>query len=151
MTQGKIPDFPVFPEDIGLKKTKQREEVFQILASAKEPMGAQEIYQCLLNHTGNKNAYAISTVYRILAAFEEKNLVSKSTLPGGENAVYEISFQLANADSTAYAQLMRNLIGGGKGGFIIGPGAPATMPSAWAAISSFLWSIALWSIGYCRI
>lgn len=28
----------------------------------------------------------------------------------GENAVYEISFQLANADSTAYAQLMRNLI-----------------------------------------
>lgn len=91
MTQGKIPDFPVFPEDIGLKKTKQREEVFQILASAKEPMGAQEIYQCLLNHTGNKNAYAISTVYRILAAFEEKNLVSKSTLPGGENAVYELN------------------------------------------------------------
>ena len=31
-------------------------------------------------------------------------------LPQGENAVYEISFQLANADSTAYAQLMRNLI-----------------------------------------
>jgi len=28
-------------------------------------------------------------------------------LPQGENAVYEISFQLANADSTAYAQLMR--------------------------------------------
>ena len=31
-------------------------------------------------------------------------------LPQGENAVYEISFQLANADSTAYVQLMRNLI-----------------------------------------
>ena len=90
-THDKLPEIPIFPEDTGLKKTKQREEVFQILALAEEPMGAQEIYQHLLTHTGNKSAYAISTVYRILAAFEEKNLVSKSTLPGGENAVYELN------------------------------------------------------------
>lgn len=87
----KMPVFSVFPEDTGLKKTKQREEVFQILALAKEPLSAQEIYQRLLTHAGGGSAYAISTVYRILAAFEEKNLVSKSTLPGAENAVYELN------------------------------------------------------------
>ena len=37
-------------------------------------------------------------------------------LPQGENAVYEISFQLANADSTAYAQLI--LTAGLRFGFL---------------------------------
>lgn len=58
-----------FPVDI--KKTKQREEIFRILTSALEPVSAVDIYSCLLK-TMPDAGFAISTVYRSLAVFEEK-------------------------------------------------------------------------------
>jgi len=76
----------MWPE--GIKKTKQREDVFRVLVEAKEPLSAIEIYNRIQQQNGQIN-YAISTIYRSLAVFEEKGLVEKSTLMGEDTAVYE--------------------------------------------------------------
>ena len=72
----------------GIKWTKQRKDVYHVLTAAKEPLSAQEIYNRILRqdaHTG----YAVSTIYRILSALEEKNLVLKSKLMDADTALYE--------------------------------------------------------------
>lgn len=71
----------------GMKKTRQREAVFQILINAKEPLSAHEIYR-RMDKEQISDHYAISTVYRALTVFEEKGLVVKSTLMGEDTAVY---------------------------------------------------------------
>lgn len=75
-----------FPD--GLKKTKQREDIFSVLVEAKEPITATDIYNSIVKRDG-ECGYAISTIYRVLSAFEEKGLVEKSTLMGEDMAVYE--------------------------------------------------------------
>lgn len=72
----------------GIKWTKQRKDVYHILLEAKEPLSAQEIYNRILQQDEKTN-YAVSTIYRILTAFEEKNMVLKSTLMGEDMALYE--------------------------------------------------------------
>lgn len=79
---------PAFPKDI--KRTKQREEIFNILLEETEPISALEIYNRLVQNLGN-DSYAISTVYRALSVFEEKGYVTKSTLAGSDMAYYEWS------------------------------------------------------------
>lgn len=75
-----------FPPD--MKKTRQREEIFRILAEASEPVSAVDIYNHLLKRIEGAN-FAISTVYRALTAFEEKGYVTKSTLLGEDMSYYE--------------------------------------------------------------
>lgn len=75
-----------FPADI--KKTKQREEIFRILASAPAPVSAVDIYNRLLK-TMPDAGFAISTVYRALAVFEEKGYVAKTSLAGSDMSYYE--------------------------------------------------------------
>lgn len=75
-----------FPSD--MKKTRQREEIFRILAEATEPISAVDIYNSLLKTMEGTN-FAISTVYRALTAFEEKGYVTKSTLLGEDMSYYE--------------------------------------------------------------
>lgn len=71
----------------GIKWTKQRKDVYHILLDATEPLSAQEIYNKFLEK--NKQAgCAVSTIYRILLAFEEKDMVTKSTLMGADTALY---------------------------------------------------------------
>lgn len=72
----------------GIKWTKQRKDVYQVLMGAKEPMSAQEIYAQIVKSVPD-TGYAVSTIYRILTAFEEKNMVIKSVLMDGDAAVYE--------------------------------------------------------------
>lgn len=76
----------VYPS--GIKWTKQRKDVYHILVEATEPLSAQEIYNRILKQDVKTN-YAVSTIYRILTAFEEKEMVLKSTLMGEDTAVYE--------------------------------------------------------------
>ena len=57
-----IPETPVFPEGIGLKKTKQREQIFAILAQSDTPLNVQDIYQKLLMNPECAGSYAVSTV-----------------------------------------------------------------------------------------
>ena len=62
----------------GVKWTRQRKCVYDILREASERLSAVQIYQCIVK-TGEEAGYAVSTVYRILAAFEEKGLVIRDT------------------------------------------------------------------------
>lgn len=72
----------------GLKWTKQRKMVYRILWEAGEPLSAVQIYH-LTNRVEGRE-YAISTIYRILAAFEDKGIVEKSAWAGDSTAVYAL-------------------------------------------------------------
>lgn len=73
----------------GIKWTKQRKCVYQILSEAKEPLSAHQIYHQALQMVP-EDTYALSTVYRILAAFEENGLVNSTTWMGEDTVVYEL-------------------------------------------------------------
>lgn len=75
-----------YPE--GIKWTKQRKDVFHVLNSATEPMSAAQIYTQILKNEPDVN-YAVSTIYRILAAFEEQGFVEKTTFMGDDTVMYE--------------------------------------------------------------
>ena len=65
----------------GLKWTKQRKCVYQVLEEATEPLSAVQIYNRIeKEHEGSD--YAVSTIYRILATFEEHGMVEKTTFMG---------------------------------------------------------------------
>lgn len=73
----------------GIKWTRQRKCVYQILFEAKEPLSAHQIYNRALQMVP-EDAYALSTVYRILAVFEENGLVNSTTWMGDDTVVYEL-------------------------------------------------------------
>ena len=67
----------------GIKWTKQRKCVYDVLREAKEPLNAHQIYHLIvkdqeINQGACGSNYAVSTIYRILSAFEEQHMVSKS-------------------------------------------------------------------------
>lgn len=74
----------------GLKWTRQRKSVYRILWNAEEPLNAAQIYHLAVQEAEGKD-YAPSTVYRILAAFEEQRLAEKTVLPGEDTAVYALN------------------------------------------------------------
>lgn len=59
----------------GLRLTSQRKRVFEVLQAEKIPMNAESIYLKL--HEQN-DEMSLSTVYRILDLFEEKEIVIKT-------------------------------------------------------------------------
>lgn len=70
----------------GLKWTEQRKKVYRVLWEAREPLSAVQIYQLAEQPEGRE--YAVSTIYRILAAFEERGLVEKTAWLEDGTAVY---------------------------------------------------------------
>ena len=74
----------------GMKWTKQRKDVYNVLLHAAEPLSAVQIYNHIdkTDETGN---YAVSTIYRILTAFEEKGIVTKTNWMGDGTLVYELN------------------------------------------------------------
>lgn len=74
----------------GMKWTRQRKTVYDILWETTEPISAQTIYNRTLQYE-KQESYAVSTVYRILAAFEEKNLITKTTMMEDNTALYELN------------------------------------------------------------
>lgn len=74
----------------GIKWTKQRKDVYEVLLQATEPLSAVQIYNHI-DKTDKSGNYAVSTIYRILAAFEEKNLVNKTNWMGDGTVVYELN------------------------------------------------------------
>ena len=74
----------------GIKWTKQRKDVYDVLFLASEPLSAVQIYNHI-EKTEKSGNYAISTIYRILTAFEEKNLVTKTNWMGDGTVVYELN------------------------------------------------------------
>ena len=81
----------------GLKRTRPRELVYAVLSRAQGPLDVQEIYR----RTGQD--LAMSTVYRALAAFEARGLVTKTTVMGEGTALYA----LRRADHAHYAYCLR--------------------------------------------
>ena len=74
----------------GIKWTKQRKCVYQVLLEAKEPLSAVQIYNRVEKDESDAS-YAVSTIYRILAAFEEKGMVNRTNWLGDGTAVYELN------------------------------------------------------------
>lgn len=72
----------------GIKWTKQRKCVYRILYYANEPLNAVQIYKRIGRE--EENDYAVSTIYRILAVFEERGLINKTTWLGDGTVVYEL-------------------------------------------------------------
>lgn len=85
-----------YPE--GIKWTKQRKAVYRILQNAEEPLSAARIY-ALVERECPGEEYAVSTIYRILAAFEEKNLVEKDA-DMEDGSIY---YSLTTGDHRHYA------------------------------------------------
>ena len=93
---GEIVDNIQFPQ--GIKWTKQRKSVYRVLWEATEPLSAVQIFDLVLRRNGGEE-YALSTIYRILAVFEEKGLVEKTTWMGTGTVVYA----LGRGEHTHYA------------------------------------------------
>lgn len=78
----------VYPQ--GMKWTKQRKGVYRVLWEAQEPLSAIQIYN-LVEKQADGEEYAVSTIYRILAAFDEKAFVTKTNWMGDGTVVYELN------------------------------------------------------------
>lgn len=74
----------------GLKWTRQRRSVYKVLWEAVEPLNAIQIYNLAVKEMEGREC-AVSTVYRILAILEEKNLVEKSAWMRDGTVVYTIN------------------------------------------------------------
>ncbi len=74
----------------GLKWTKQRRSVYRVLWEASEPLNAIQIYNLAARDTDGEEC-AVSTIYRILAAFEERGFVEKSAWMRDGAVVYTLN------------------------------------------------------------
>ncbi len=72
----------------GLKRTKSRSAILEVLEHSPQPLSAEAVYAELKNKDINMN---LSTVYRTLEILTEKNLTEKLTITGENKALYEPS------------------------------------------------------------
>ena len=95
-------DRMIYPE--GLKWTKQRKDVYRVLWEADEPLSAIQIYHRIAAEESS-GEYAASTIYRILAVFEEKGLVGKEAWMGEgmEQGHSTVVYELKRESHTHYA------------------------------------------------
>lgn len=71
----------------GIKRTKQRENVLEVLTHAEKPLGAAEIVS---RADAVGGGLWLSTVYRILEMFVEKGIVNRIAVMNTDTAVYEL-------------------------------------------------------------
>lgn len=76
------------PWPAGVKRTRQREGVLAVLEREKRPMSAAEI--CASLEENGEKAW-LSTVYRILELFVEKDIAVKTTVMNSDTAFYELN------------------------------------------------------------
>ncbi len=72
----------------GLKNTKHRNSILNIIEKNAQPVTAEQIYFTLVNQGVSIN---LSSVYRILNTLAEKCLVIKSSMAGESKAVFELN------------------------------------------------------------
>ncbi|MDY0236612.1 MAG: Fur family transcriptional regulator [Gudongella sp.] len=72
-----------------IKNTQQRHMVYSILKSKKQPITTEEIYKIISGKL--EKPINLSTVYRILEVFTEKELILKSQIHINGKALYEIN------------------------------------------------------------
>lgn len=71
----------------GVKRTKHRKAILEILEQSETPLTAEEIFLTLKE---NNSSIWLSTVYRTMEMLTEKEVVRKSTLMGEDKARYEL-------------------------------------------------------------
>lgn len=69
--------------DVGLKCTRQRINVMEVLTNAKSPLTAENIYEM-------SKGMSLSTVYRIVERLCEKGIVNKNTIQDSDKFYYEL-------------------------------------------------------------
>lgn len=74
--------------DQGIKSTKQRNLIYDILDKSDNPVSAEQIFTKLKDLDPSVN---MSTVYRVLEVFVLKGLVLKSNIIGSNSAGYELN------------------------------------------------------------
>lgn len=65
--------------NFGLRETKTRQMVLSLLKNAKEPITAEDIYKALIDEKIN-----LSTIYRSLNSFLERNIITKEIRQDGK-------------------------------------------------------------------
>lgn len=70
----------------GLKTTKRRTEILDILAASDQPLAAEQIFLELNKRNISVN---LSTVYRVLDVLSDKNLAVKLNIPGDSRTLFE--------------------------------------------------------------
>lgn len=73
---------------VGLKNTKHRNDILEIIDNSDQPINAEQIFFQLKNKKVDIN---LSSVYRILESLVSKNLLLKSNIPGASKALYELN------------------------------------------------------------
>lgn len=73
----------------GLKKTKQRKAVLNVLTKSEKPLTAGDLYEILLTNS-EKNRMSPSTIYRVLEAFMEYGMVEETGIPGDDSRYYKL-------------------------------------------------------------
>ncbi len=69
----------------GLKATKHRTEIMDVLEKSDKPLSADQVFFELKEREIRVN---FSTVYRVLEALTDKNLVVKLNIPGEQRTLY---------------------------------------------------------------
>jgi Fur family ferric uptake transcriptional regulator len=78
-----------FSDDLarnGLKTTKHRTEILDILEGSDQPLAAEQIFLELKKRNISVN---LSTVYRVLEVLADNNLTEKLTIPGDSRTLFE--------------------------------------------------------------
>jgi Fur family ferric uptake transcriptional regulator len=92
---------PITPGDIlkkaGLKVTKNREELIQVLQNTHKPLSHQEIME-LLPH---EKSWDRVTIYRALSDLEEKNII-KTLLSGDRVTFFELKETVHHGENHAH-------------------------------------------------
>lgn len=88
MPENKNPGSPEILKNAGIKNTKHRSLIFELLEYAEAPLTAEEIFISLKEKS---SAISLSTVYRTLEKLTATNLLLKSTMPDDGKARYELN------------------------------------------------------------
>lgn len=78
-------------KDRGLKNTKHRQTILELLQAEQEPVTAEQIY-CMLKE--KDVAINLSTVYRTLETLSEKELIVKHSVTNESKALFEYNNQV---------------------------------------------------------
>lgn len=72
----------------GLKNTRHRNSILEILGNNDQPVTAEQVF---LELKRNDVSINLSTVYRILEALVSRNLAVKSSITGDNSALFELN------------------------------------------------------------
>jgi len=84
----KFTDNKEFFKSHGIKNTKQRNIILEILKQAKDPLTAEEIF---LESKKVDKSISLSTIYRVLNTFVSKGIVVRHTIVKENISMYELN------------------------------------------------------------